>query len=172
MLWKAWLLKRVKSKQQPWTIILLVYVGSIVDQIGLTNTNDKRSRDRYNVELRFKGYYISAILRLLTHRFLTSPTSLKNIIIYCARLTAAKRFFQICLLWPSDDLLTYATYWFRLNFLLTRLIPTHNSLPAPIVAVFIVPLAHTFPMVSLTTPSFPLVKRALSNLTWPVKLII
>ena len=49
-----------KSKQQPWTIILLVYVGSIVDLIGLTNTNDKRSRDRYNVELRFKGYYISA----------------------------------------------------------------------------------------------------------------
>ena len=33
------------------------------------------------------------LLRLLTHRFLTSPTSLKNIIIYCARLTAAKRFF-------------------------------------------------------------------------------
>ena len=28
----------VKSKQQPWTIILLVYVGSIVDLIGLTNT--------------------------------------------------------------------------------------------------------------------------------------
>ena len=44
----------VKSKQQPWTIILLVYVGSIVDLIGLTNTNDKRSRDRYNVELTFK----------------------------------------------------------------------------------------------------------------------
>ena len=54
------LVTRVKSKQQPWTIILLVYVGSIVDLIGLTNTNDKRSRDRYNVELRFKGYYISA----------------------------------------------------------------------------------------------------------------
>lgn len=50
----------VKSKQKPWTIILLVYVGSIVDLIGLTNINDKRSRDRYNVELRFKGYYISA----------------------------------------------------------------------------------------------------------------
>ena len=42
------------SKQQPWTIILLVYVGSIVDLISLANTNDKRSRDRYNVELRFK----------------------------------------------------------------------------------------------------------------------
>ena len=49
-----------KSKQQPWTIILLVYVGSIVDLIGLTSTNDTRSRDRYNVEIRFKGYYISA----------------------------------------------------------------------------------------------------------------
>ena len=49
-----------KSKQQPWTIILLVYVGSIVDLIGLTNTNNKRSRDRYNVELQFKVYYISA----------------------------------------------------------------------------------------------------------------
>ena len=48
------------SKQQPWTIILLVYVGSIADLIGLTNTNDKRSRDRYNVELRFRVYYISA----------------------------------------------------------------------------------------------------------------
>ena len=47
-------------KSLSWTIILLVYVGSIVDLIGLTNTNDKRSRDRYNVELRFKGYYISA----------------------------------------------------------------------------------------------------------------
>ena len=76
-----------------------------------------------------------------------------------------KKVFPICLLWPSGDLLTPVTYWFRLNFLLTRLIPTHNSLPAPIVAVKIVPLAHTFPMVSLTTPSFPLVKRALSNLT-------
>ena len=97
---------------------------------------------------------------------------INNIIIYCARLTAAKRFFQICLLWPSDDLLTHVTYWFRLNFLLTRLIPTHNSLLAPIVAVKIVPLAHTFPMVSLTTPSFPLVKCALSNLTGPVKLNI
>ena len=51
---------RVKSKQIPWTIILLVYVGSIADLIGLTNTNDNRSRDRYNVELRFKVYYISA----------------------------------------------------------------------------------------------------------------
>ena len=43
-------------KKQPWTIILLVYVGSIVDLIGLTDTNDKRSRDRCNVELiTFKG---------------------------------------------------------------------------------------------------------------------
>ena len=50
----------VKSKQKPWTIILLVYVGSVADLIGLTNTNDNRSRDRYNVELRFKVYYISA----------------------------------------------------------------------------------------------------------------
>ena len=53
-----------KSKQQPWTIILLVYVGSIVDLIGLTNTNKKRGRDRYNVELRFKGYYISNVTQL------------------------------------------------------------------------------------------------------------
>ena len=48
----------VKSKQKPWTIILLVYVGSVADLIGLTNTNDNRSRDRYNVELRFKVYFI------------------------------------------------------------------------------------------------------------------
>ena len=46
------------------------------------------------------------------------------------------------------------------------LICAHNLLPAaPIVAVKIAPLAHTFPMVSLTTPSFPPVKRVLSNLT-------
>ena len=29
-----WVKNCVKSKQQPWTIILLVYVGSIVDLIG------------------------------------------------------------------------------------------------------------------------------------------
>ena len=90
---------------------------------------------------------------------------IKNITIYCFHLTSAKRFFQIYLLWPSDDLLTYRTCWFQLNFLLTRLIPTHNSLPAPIVAVKIAPLAHTFAMVSLTTPFFPPVKHAQSNLT-------
>ena len=28
-----------------------------INWIGLTNTNDKRSRDRYNVELRLRGYY-------------------------------------------------------------------------------------------------------------------
>ena len=55
----------VKSKQQPWTIILLVYVGSIVDLIGLTSINDKRSRDRYNADLRF------AIVRLYTDRIRT-----------------------------------------------------------------------------------------------------
>ena len=48
--------KCVMSEQQPWTIILLVYVGSIVDLISLTNTNGKRSRDRNNVELRFFGW--------------------------------------------------------------------------------------------------------------------
>ena len=78
----------------------------------------------------------------------------KNTIIYYSRLTAAKRFSQIYLLWPSDDLLTYVICWFQLNFLLTRLIPTHNSLPAPISAVKTAPLAHTFPMASLTTPFF------------------
>ena len=40
-----------------------------------------------------------------------------------------------------------------------------HSLPALIVAVKIAPLAHTFPMVLLTTPSSPPVKRVLSNLT-------
>ena len=54
-------------------------------------------------------------------------------------------------------------YWFQLNFLLTPLIPTHNSLPALIVAVKIAPLAHTFPMILLTTPSSPPVKRVLSK---------
>ena len=76
-----------------------------------------------------------------------------------------KKVFPNLPVWPSDDPLTYVAYWFRLNFLLTRLIPTHNSLPAAIVAVKIAPLAHTFPMVSLTTPSFPLEKHVLSNLT-------
>ena len=41
----------------------------------------------------------------------------------------------------------------------------HNSLPALIVVEKIAPLAHTFPMVLLTTPSSPPVKRVLSNLT-------
>ena len=36
------------------------YVGSTVDLIGLTNTNDKRGIDRNNVKLRFKEYCISA----------------------------------------------------------------------------------------------------------------
>ena len=43
----------------------------------------------------------------------------------------------------------------------------HPQVPSGslIVAVKIAPLAHTFPMVSLTTPFFPPVKHALSNLT-------
>ena len=52
-------------------------------------------------------------------------------------------------------------------------IPFHsNSLPALIVVEKIAPLAHTFPMVLLTTPSSPPVKRVLLNLTCETKNLI
>ena len=73
--------------------------------------------------------------------------TLKDITTYCSLLTAANRLFLIYLLWPSDALLTSVIYLLQLNFLLTRLIPIHNSLPALSVAEKIAPLARTFLMV-------------------------
>ena len=59
-----------------------------------------------------------------------------------------KQIFLIYLLWPSDGLLTSVIYLLQLTFLLTRLIPTHNSLPALqalSVAKKIAPLPVHFP---------------------------
>ena len=95
---------------------------------------------------------------LLIHHSLTFLTSLKNITIYCSLLIVAKRLFRICLLWLSEVLIPSVTCLLQLNFLLNRVIPTHNSIPDLFVKVKIMLLVLTFLTALLTTPSSLLVK--------------
>ena len=90
---------------------------------------------------------------------------IKNIIICCSPLSAAKTFFRnSCLLLPSGALLTFVTNLLQPDFLLILLIPIPNSLPVLSVMEKTAPLAPTFLTELLHIPSFLLMKRVTLNL--------
>ena len=120
-------------------------------------TNETSVLNKYNAQPTSHAvllYKLKTLTNLHVRPFITtfnpSLPLFSNIIKRHYNLLLCKQVFpHLYLLWLSDALLTSMIYLLQLNFLLTRLIPTHNSVSALSVAEKIAPPANDMQLIPI-----------------------